>query len=36
VAGRGAGEVGGFVTNRRVRSNFFDVAGNFGEIVGGD
>ena len=36
VAGRGAGEVGGFVTNRRVRSNFFDVAGNFGKIVGGD
>jgi len=26
--------VGGFVTNRMVRSDFFDEGGNFGEIVG--
>ena len=31
---RGRGEVGGFVTNRMVRSNFLDEGGNLGEIVG--
>ena len=31
---RGCGEVGGFVANRMVRSNFLDEGGNLGEIVG--
>ena len=31
---RGRGEVGGFVTNRMVRSTFLDEGGNLGEIVG--
>jgi hypothetical protein len=30
----GHGKAGGFVTNRMVRSDFFDEGGTFGEIVG--
>jgi len=31
---RRRGEVGGFVSNRMVRSNFLYEGGNLGEIVG--
>ena len=31
---RRRGEVGGFVSNRMVSSNFLDEGGNLGEIVG--